>query len=260
MAFDLVSLTFLCKVLLIPGAFGASSGGVFLDPLAYLTEYQNFFRDQGCEVRKVEFPTDVTIEVRARILRDQANKLAHEGGPGKVLILAHSQGGLDARYALKSLGLKNVSALITMGTPHHGTPLADWVIKHRNRGSPLYWILRFFGNYDLRELPFVAEMTESFLADHAESFAAVPGVRYASGRGACRTACHWSLRLLDKLSGTGGIGTLEPGDGIVPEESQSFGEDLGSYDLDHISEVSEEAFKYPERQRFLKTLLPFIHK
>jgi triacylglycerol lipase len=254
----LASLPLFCKILLVPGAFGSGSG-VFLDPSAYLTEYQNFFRDQGCEVRRVEFPGDVTIEVRARILRDQAEKLANEGGPAPVVIVAHSQGGLDARYALRSLGLRNVSALLTIGTPHHGTPLADWVIEHRSRGSFLYWVLRFFGNYDLRELPFVGEMTESFLTQHSRDFESVPGVRYASARGACRSACHWSLRLLDWLSGQGGIGTSEAGDGIIPSTSQAWGEDLGTYDLDHISEASEEPAKRLERQRFFESLLPYIH-
>lgn len=255
----MANLAFLCKVLLVPGAFGANTGGAFLDPTAYFGEYQRFFQAQHCEVRKVQFPNDVTIEVRARIVRDQAEKLANEGGPAKVVIVAHSQGGLDARYALKSLGLKNVSALLTIGAPHHGTPLANWVMEHRSRGSLLYWVLRFIGNYDLRELPFVGEMTESFLNQHAQDFESVPGVRYASARGVCKTACHWSLRFLDWLSGQGGIGTAEPGDGIILEKSQAFGEDLGTYDLDHISEVSEEAFKSSERQRFLKALLPYIH-
>jgi len=250
---------FLCKILLVPGAFGVNTSGMFLDPKAYFADYEQFFHQKGCVVRKVEFPVDVTIEVRARILRDQAEKLERESAPeSPVTIVAHSQGGLDARYALKTLGLKGVSTLITIGTPHQGTPLADWVMEHRSRGSLLYWFLRIFGNYDLRELSFVGEMTESFLSRNATSFAEVPGVKYASARGACRQVCHWSLRLLDWLSGKGGIGKADPGDGLIPAESQRFGVDLGEYDLDHISEVSSESFKKEERQRFLNSLVPWM--
>src|SRR5207248_7006465 len=44
----------------------------------------------------------------------------------RVDIIAHSLGGLDARYALAHCGLaKRVRSLVTIGTPHRGTPLAD---------------------------------------------------------------------------------------------------------------------------------------
>jgi triacylglycerol lipase len=44
----------------------------------------------------------------------------------KVNIVAHSQGGLDARYAITKLGYApHVASLTTMGTPHRGTPLGD---------------------------------------------------------------------------------------------------------------------------------------
>lgn len=253
-----VAAVLLCKILLVPGAFGADTSGRFLEPSAYFADYEAFFKKRGCIVRKVEFPVNVTIELRARLLRDQTEKLAREKAESPVVIVAHSQGGLDARYALKSLGLKQVSALITIGAPHHGTPLANWVIDHRGRGSPLYWFLRILGNYDLRTLPFVGEMTEEFLNQHAEAFEAVPGVKYASARGVCRTVCHWSLRLLDWVSGMGGIGNSSGGDGLIPGESQKFGVDLGEFDLDHISEVAFGSPNSLERQRFLDSILPYI--
>ena len=44
----------------------------------------------------------------------------------KVNIIAHSMGGLDARYAIAKLGLADrVASLVTIGTPHLGTPLAN---------------------------------------------------------------------------------------------------------------------------------------
>ena len=50
--------------------------------------------------------------------------------PGKkVHIIAHSMGGLDARYLLSknANGIANyVSTLTTIGTPHKGSPLADF--------------------------------------------------------------------------------------------------------------------------------------
>src|SRR5438445_10447863 len=44
----------------------------------------------------------------------------------RVNIVAHSMGGLDARYAISRLGLADrVASLVTIGAPHLGTPLAD---------------------------------------------------------------------------------------------------------------------------------------
>ena len=44
----------------------------------------------------------------------------------KVNIIAHSKGGLDARYMISKLNMaKHVASLTTVNTPNHGTPLVD---------------------------------------------------------------------------------------------------------------------------------------
>ncbi len=45
--------------------------------------------------------------------------------PGGAVLVAHSMGGLVSRYAAKSASPGLVRAIITLGTPHRGTPLAD---------------------------------------------------------------------------------------------------------------------------------------
>src|SRR5687768_11501471 len=52
-------------------------------------------------------------------------------GRGKVIIVAHSMGGLDARYMVHQLGMADrVAALLTITTPHRGSPYADWCVRH----------------------------------------------------------------------------------------------------------------------------------
>lgn len=47
-------------------------------------------------------------------------------GAAKVVLIAHSQGGLDARYLISTLGYgARVAALVTISTPHQGTRVAD---------------------------------------------------------------------------------------------------------------------------------------
>ena len=67
-------------------------------------------------------PAAAPISVRAEQLR----ALVEELPASRVNVIAHSMGGLDARYAISRLGLQDrVASLVTIGTPHHGTPVAD---------------------------------------------------------------------------------------------------------------------------------------
>jgi triacylglycerol lipase len=46
-----------------------------------------------------------------------------------VHLVAHSMGGLDCRYMISKLGMASrVLSLTTIGTPHHGSPIADLVV------------------------------------------------------------------------------------------------------------------------------------
>ena len=247
-----------CKILLVPGAFGSQGSGRFLKPVDYFAEYEEFFKSQGCEVARVQFMENARVELRGIMLRDQANQFLAKYPGEKAVIIAHSEGGIDARFAVKTLGLKNISAIVTIGTPHRGTTLADWVIHQSSKKTVLYWLVRVFGNYDLSQLPFVGEMTASFMERQKDKFDVVPEVKYAAAQGVCLTHCYWALRLLDFVSGTHLQGGIDTGDGIIPAASQKFGEDLGSYDLDHLTEVNIDPTKASERKRLLDRIWAFL--
>jgi pimeloyl-ACP methyl ester carboxylesterase len=64
------------------------------------------------------------IEYNATCLKWQLSQIPKPNG--KVVLIAHSMGGLVSRAYLESnLYANNVSRLITLGTPHAGTPLGD---------------------------------------------------------------------------------------------------------------------------------------
>ncbi len=66
------------------------------------------------------------IEVRGAQLASQIEEILVESGAPKVNIIAHSMGGLDARYAISHLGYGNkIASLTTIATPHRGTAIAD---------------------------------------------------------------------------------------------------------------------------------------
>lgn len=51
--------------------------------------------------------------------------LCEASGAPRVTILAHSMGGLAARAYVRTHGTARVARIITLGTPHHGTSLAN---------------------------------------------------------------------------------------------------------------------------------------
>jgi triacylglycerol lipase len=62
-----------------------------------------------------------SIENNAQILKSNIEKISKEEGIEKFNIIAHSRGGLEARYLISSLNLHNsIASLTTISTPHKG--------------------------------------------------------------------------------------------------------------------------------------------
>ncbi len=70
-------------------------------------------------------------EVRGNELAPQIDQILAQTGKDKVNIIAHSQGGLDARYIISTLGYGDrVASLTTISTPHRGTRVVDALLKN----------------------------------------------------------------------------------------------------------------------------------
>ena len=71
-----------------------------------------------------------TIETNAAQLKAETEKLLRDTGAEKVNIIAHSKGGLDARYMIEHLGMEGkVASLTTLCTPHRGSALASRILR-----------------------------------------------------------------------------------------------------------------------------------
>jgi triacylglycerol lipase len=168
-----------------------------------------------------------SVPERAQALVDKIAALPHE----RVDIIAHSLGGLDARYALAKLGLdKRVRALVTIGTPHRGTPVADLAME-----GPLGLARRAIGKLGIQihALDWLSTAAlDRFNADVRD----VPGVRYACVVAGIRDpktpialAIQPAHAYLRRVSG--------PNDGLVPISSQYWGETLAEIEADHFAQV-----------------------
>lgn len=84
-----------------------------------------------------------TVVNNSADIRDKILMVLKETGAKKVNLIAHSKGGLDARYVITKLNMgEYVASLTTICTPHHGCRFVDYACK---LPDGLYrWIARRF--------------------------------------------------------------------------------------------------------------------
>ena len=68
------------------------------------------------------------IDEYVSTIHEAVERICKETGCDKIVIVAHSMGGLAARAYLRDHGSARIAELITLGTPHHGTGLARFGI------------------------------------------------------------------------------------------------------------------------------------
>jgi triacylglycerol lipase len=217
-----------CPVVLAHGVLGFTEHRA--GPLRgeYFRRVPDRLRLLGSDVYALQVPLSSSIAVRAEHLKAGIEKL----GCKRVNIIAHSMGGLDARYAIARLGLGDkVASLTTIGTPHHGTPLADLGtaligdrLGIRKLMEKLGWDVEAF--YDI---------TTDRMQAFNEAVQNVRGVAYASYLGKVEKKLKLNPLLLpthvylNERSGEN--------DGLVPTQSQSFGDVLGVIEADHWAQI-----------------------
>lgn len=103
------------------------------DGLHYFKGVARHLRGEGFEVHHSAVSFAAGLPRRAEDLKGEVARVLKPKGRGKVHIIGHSMGGLDARYMIARLGMADrVASLTTVGTPHLGTSLADWGLTHTN--------------------------------------------------------------------------------------------------------------------------------
>jgi triacylglycerol lipase len=216
----------------------------------------------------VTLPYD-TSEHRATVLLPQIQAILAQTGAAKVNLIAHSQGGLDARVLASpaGLGLGDVIASVTtVSTPHRGTPVADLGmglisgVPSSISGPVTDAFLQLLedGVYSVQATPNLlsqaTEMTTQYMANTFNPrYVDAPGVTYASygartnlesGAGDCDTAQIpnepssldieqvYFLATASYMQLTG-----YQNDGLVPVESAKWGTFMQCVPADHLKEV-----------------------
>lgn len=214
-------------VVLAHGVFGFDE--IKLGPLR-----SQYFRGVGARLEQLGtrvysfrvHPT-ATVPSRAAELAKALEALDAE----RVNIIAHSMGGLDARYAASRLSAsRRIASIVTVGTPHRGTPLADlgaglWLV------APATKLLMEKGGFDAHGL---LELTTDRMRRFNDEVVDQEGIFYG----------HWLARasfrsLNPMLLPTWQVLRMKSGDndGLVPASSQAWGVRCGTIEADHWAQV-----------------------
>src|SRR3954470_22149464 len=135
-------------IVLHHGIFGF--GEIHVGPinLSYFRKIDRALAERGHPLIISRVHPTAAISTRARQLKEtilrQLQILGREDE--KVLVVGHSMGGLDARYMVSKLGMADrVAAVLSVTTPHRGSPLADWCLKHLADRLGAYKFLNWMG-------------------------------------------------------------------------------------------------------------------
>jgi len=99
-------------------------------------------------------PVGGAIDGYVPLVQRAIEDLCAATGAAQVAIVAHSMGGLVARAWMRDHGSTRVARLVTLGTPHHGTGLANFGLganaaqMRRVRGAACDWLCRLAESED----------------------------------------------------------------------------------------------------------------
>lgn len=152
-----------------------------------------------------------------------------------VVVLAHSLGGLDARYMVRHLGMAQaVRAVVTLSTPHRGASLAEFWKLHLGERLRVYDLVRTLGI----DIGAAYELTRPAMDDFNRDTPDCPEVGYFSVVCSApwqkvRPRLLLSHRIIERQEGDN--------DGIVAAQSAAWGEVLEHWEVDHLGALRRDA-------------------
>ena len=102
-------------------------------------------RDGGATVFVTEVSQLNSTEARGEQLIDQIEQIVAITGKPKVNLIGHSHGGLDVRY-VAAVRPDLVASVSTVGSPHKGAQLADFLRANVQGGSFTESVVAYFAN------------------------------------------------------------------------------------------------------------------
>lgn len=231
-------------IVLMHGLFGFDAIGLGPWKMAYFPRLREWLESSGNRVLITRSHPAGRIATRASQV---AQQIQDQFGNAPVHLIAHSMGGLDARYLITHLGWSHrVISLTTLGTPHHGSVVADvgsGLVRPEGAAAGLLRLLGW-------EPEFGVELSRPGCAAFNQQTPDSPSVYYQSVAGIFPNACRRHFRqlphrvftvpLLDRFEG--------PNDGMVSATSARWGAHHEVWAGDHFNLVNwvSSSTRWPE--------------
>lgn len=206
-------------VVLVHGFLGFSHIRFLGLDIPYFRKVAEALRPLGVSPHFPAVPPTDTVASRGEALANFLARLDAE----RIILIGHSMGGLDSRFLIHHLDPdRRVRALITLSTPHRGSPVARWCLE--SRGFFQDFAKRSWGAA-LRDItPEACSLRNETLTDRED----VLYSSYAAAR-AVNEQPFWlrSLgRLIEREEGEN--------DGFVAVASSRWGDFRGTLRADHL--------------------------
>jgi triacylglycerol lipase len=240
------------------------------DFLTYFYGVKDYLAQKGEMVTTPSVDPFNDSTTRGAQLADRVHEVLMQTGAAKVNIIGHSQGGLDARVVAHDHP-DWVASVVTVATPHHGTPISDIALKlladpnaqqiidqlANLIGAPLYDQI---GN-TTSVVKGLSQFSQQGIADFNAKYPDAPGVYYASiggrsnlkGKDADCTGT-FAIPFLKALDGD--VDPVDPllsitglalsngvdgvsNDGLVRAKDAQWGDFWGCVPADHLDEIGQ---------------------
>ena len=192
-----------------------------------------------------------SIDTRAKNWERLINQVCTQYGFEKVNVVAHSMGGLDMRYAIEHLDVAGrIASLTTVASPHHGTFLADLVLKTpeiltEKIGEVADWLgNNIYPGEKSDVLHSVEQLTREYVQDTFNKITPDSGkVPIFSYGAAVGKGTNYSLNPIFKFQNVQIFEKEGPNDSFVSEESAKWGEYLGTIHISHMHQINVQVGK-----------------
>jgi triacylglycerol lipase len=229
----------------------------------YFHRIADSLEEGGAEVHVTHVPAFSSSEARGEALLAQIEDIVATTGHPKVNLIGHSHGGFDVRYVAAARP-DLVASVTTIGSPHHGAELADFLRDNLKEGGYTESVLGLLANSlgvlegllsgSLAEQDAVAGLesltskgTAEFNAKYPMGLPATPCGHGPESEGGVRFYSWSGTSSITNVLDTGdvalGVASLvydEDNDGLVGQCSSHFGKVIrDDYKMNHLDEVNQ---------------------
>ena len=201
----------------------------------------------------ISYNSSMDLEDCIAMAKKQTQSQLSQFPEEKVHFLGHSMGGLVARALLHSSEIKKqVSSLITFGTPHFGSQVAQVALEDKKTWTYLKPLI------PPHKKKIFAQLAPDSISEFNQKYPEINDFSYSCALCSVPLAAlSWPLYLLQKWLGCNFLS-----DGLVQEESQEYGNVLGRFKVDHLGQIGvflqlTSTARKQARNEFLRLQLTF---